>query len=375
MESLPLRAFWLTVLIGGFLPCVLCDTSDLTAVDPDFTLSIPKDGLPEDLEEVFFLQPAGTLRVIDETGSAVYMPQMSTDSEDGASARIRTDSGDASSETYSAAYAFVNGKCDFTKEIQYKDAFPGYSQPIWVRTASADAAEAKASSGGAVANFTLTNPPEEYLTEVVSFCVRFKTVLAAGSSTTTTTPTTGATQTSKAESSATSLETPEPTAPLTPAPPSGDSEAAGEEGPSPKPGEEGNDGKTHRQTTGQTGPQSAPVPGVSSPMDPEQRTEKDTPLRAESHAASPTTGHVDNKGRSEVAHDKPVTGVIGESLGSGEGGAGGENARARRLSETGSPKEAYLTIVVHSAAWGLAGGVGALSAFVLCIASAVLSTF
>ncbi|CBZ56372.1 unnamed protein product [Neospora caninum Liverpool] len=371
MESLPLRAFWLTVLIGGFLPCVLCDTSDLTAVDPDFTVSIPKDGLPEDLEEVFFLQPAGTLRVIDETGSAVYMPQMSTDSEDGASARIRTDSGDASSETYSAAYAFVNGKCDFTKEIQYKDAFPGYSQPIWVRTASADAAEAKASSAGAVANFTLTNPPEEYLTEVVSFCVRFKTFLASGSSTTTTTPTT---ETSKAESSSTSSDTSKPTEPPAPVTPSEGSDHTTEEQ-SDKNHGVGNGPSVPGEAAGQAGSEAASGPGSSSSTDAEPRPEHEELPGAESHTASPTTGHVEKKGISEGTHEKPVTGVTGESLGSGEGGAGGENARARRLSETGSPKEAYLTIVVHSAAWGLAGGVGALSAFVLCIVSAVLPTF
>ncbi|CBZ56367.1 unnamed protein product [Neospora caninum Liverpool] len=342
MESSPLRAFWLTVLIGGFLPCALCDTSDLTAVDPDFTVSIPKDGLPGDLEEVFFLQPAGTLRVIDETGSAVYMPQMSTDSEDGASARIRTDSGDASSETYSAAYAFVNGKCDFTKEIQYKDAFPGYSQPIWVRTASADAAEAKASSGGAVANFTLTNPPEEYLTEVVSFCVRFKTFLASGSSTTTTTTSTRVTTAVKATSKHISPQTEMPGSLPTERPQSDTSGHATEEDPGKD--ENGDDADQVAGSPGnaQGGQVTTPGSAHASPTDPQ-------------HPAG--------------------AGASSNPVGSGGDGAAEAHAQSRRLSEPDSPEEAYLTIVVHSAAWGLAGGIGALSAFVLSITFTLWSTF
>ncbi|CBZ56369.1 unnamed protein product [Neospora caninum Liverpool] len=372
MESLPLRAFWLTVLIGGFLPCVLCDTSDLTAVDPDFTVSIPKDGLPEDLEEVFFLQPAGTLRVIDETGSAVYMPQMSTDSEDGASARIRTDSGDASSETYSAAYAFVNGKCDFTKEIQYKDAFPGYSQPIWVRTASADAAEAKASSGGAVANFTLTNPPEEYLTEVVSFCVRFKTFLASGSSTTTTTTSTGATTASNTVSPPSSSQTGEPSSPPAPAPPSGGTESSSE-GASSKGPEEDNTGPQLNNKTNLEGPlPSAKAPEIQHSTGEDQRTDDEAAHNSGDSAVSATPGKAGNTGESEVTHGNTAN---LEETDPGKTTEGGKGAQARRLSETSSPKEAYLTIVVHSAAWGLDEGIGALSAFVLCITSTLLSTF
>ncbi|CBZ56365.1 unnamed protein product [Neospora caninum Liverpool] len=372
MESSPLRAFWLTVLIGGFLPCVLCDTSDLTAVDPDFTVSIPKDGLPRDLEEVFFLQPAGTLRVIDETGSAVYMPQMSTDSEDGAPARIRTDSGDASSETYSAAYAFVNGKCDFTKEIQYKDAFPGYSQPIWVWTASADAAEAKASSGGAVANFTLTNPPEEYLTEVVSFCVRFKTFLAAGSSTTTTTTSTGMPTASNIVSNPTGgpSEHTESSRPNTPqaggSTGSGGNEASGS--PGVHKGEEGQQLEDKGEAQGSA--PAVPAPGVPPTTEHQQHGDGASHPKEQDNAVSAPTQNAENNGGSQLTHGD-MTGA--EEADSGETVEGEMSARARRLSDT--PTESYLTIVVHSAAWGLAGGIGAISAFVLCIAAALSSTF
>ncbi|KFH09335.1 Toxoplasma gondii family A protein [Toxoplasma gondii VAND] len=166
-ESVTIRALRLTVLSSGLLPYISSDTSGIVTADANIMVTIPKGGLPEDVEEVFFLQPSQILHVIDETGKAVYMPQAITDSVD-ASQGTRTDADVASSESYSAAYAFVNGKCDFTTEIQYKGAFPDYTAPLWVRTVYT-IPKTEAAPSETAANFTLTNPPAEYLNESVSF--------------------------------------------------------------------------------------------------------------------------------------------------------------------------------------------------------------
>ncbi|ESS34636.1 Toxoplasma gondii family A protein [Toxoplasma gondii VEG] len=51
------------------------------------------------------------------------------------------------------------------------------------------------------------------------------------------------------------------------------------------------------------------------------------------------------------------------------------SARLRRLSVTPEAEEAFLTIVIHSAAWSVAGGISALSVFLSASAVTMLPTF
>nr|CEL78802.1 TPA: SUSA family [Toxoplasma gondii VEG] len=474
MESVALRAMWLTVLIGGMLPCIASEkTEATTTTNPDFTVTIPKGGLPEDVEEVFFLQPSQILRVIDETSKAVYMPQKSTESERSSQETHATPEA-PSTEIYSTAYEFVNGECDFKKKIEYKETFLGYAMPLWVRTASG-APEAGGSSSAAVVTYTFTNPPAAYLSQSVSFCVRFKTSLASGTSSPTTTSTT-ATKSLEDVSKPPVSKPEQPDSPSTPSQPS-DGQDTGDDVPEDN-ADEGEEPQSHGETSGPvtmpTTPSSGPTSpgasgqskGSSATVTPDGTTTSPTIQNEESMGGSitatentirggptvsdptsteppqnsvtpsskpghPQDGVHDNKvtefedykpqnekaneheselaGRGsggsftaeqdEHGHEEVVSGpkdtAATEAVGKvenvdsaeqqeGKQGSKGalasgtptadEKAPVRRLSGTSTTKEAYLTIVVHSSAWGLVGKVGAISVYVLFITAALSFT-
>ncbi|RQX70367.1 Toxoplasma gondii family A protein, partial [Toxoplasma gondii CAST] len=220
--------------------------------------------------------------------------------------------------------------------------------------------------------YIFTNPPEEYLGEVTSFCVRFKTVQASGSNTetSTTAPTTSATS-SGAQAGGTTIpgngdvtakpENPEqnPEGSGTPSPPLNDSIGSGGEdvpGPGATVGgdqdEEGKDDKLESPAAippvagdGAEGPESHPEQGLPNEND---------------NANLPPSPTGDN-GESEAQKKADAQGG-GDQLGS---------ARLRRLSVTPEAEEAFLTIVVHSSTWCVAGGISALS-FLLSAAVAIL---
>ncbi|ESS34658.1 Toxoplasma gondii family A protein [Toxoplasma gondii VEG] len=200
------RAVSLTLLIGALLPSAASKTSEQNA-EADFTATIPKAGLQGNVEKVFFLGPSNTLQVIDQTGAAVYLPEKSDNTQQ------------SSSKPYSVAYRFENGACDFTKTVDFKDIFPDYTTAVWDKQQK----DSETSGGGSaekVVKYRFTNPPAEYLGEGLSFCVRFKTVLApktdSGTSTSTVATqasTSGSTQPSSTSSDASQLQTPNSTSP------------------------------------------------------------------------------------------------------------------------------------------------------------------
>ncbi|KFH12547.1 Toxoplasma gondii family A protein [Toxoplasma gondii MAS] len=498
MKAVALRGFWLTILLGVFIPRTASKSSGLTSAAPDFTVTIPKEGLPADRQEVFSLRPSGILRVIDETGEAVYMPQATADSDSSSvdpSKETLKASHAVSTQTYGDAYAFVNGKCDFRETIKYKDTFAGYTAPLWVRVTS-DASMTPETSSSAVVNYTFTNPPKEYLSEVVSFCVVFKTRLASGS-TSSSPAVTKPTESSGAAPQSTSATLSVPAAEQNTSQHYGDSGTGHESVPEGKP-DLGKDDKVNKEIhgpkggPGPTGPvvplhkepgQSPDAPGPLTPHDgtasPKRKTEEDNgksgvapkqPVPVKPAATKPSTAkypyasespsdraahpadddrgysisgskyhkqdgdeksvrdsevaatgpgehlHVEQDRRKDddVAHNAEEE-AASEAAGKGgsmvndevQGGKllnddhpesaetslqGGhrnilqeehvdskdpaeiEKAHTRRLSETVTPESAHLTIVIHSAAWGLAGGRAAIPAFVLSCAAALFST-
>ncbi|CBZ56334.1 unnamed protein product [Neospora caninum Liverpool] len=338
MEGQLFRAVCLTLLMGTVLSCAASETSQKKA-EADFTTTIPKEGLERDVEQVFYLGPSSTLQVIDETGKAKYLPEPSTTSDD------------ALSEQYSVAYRFENGTCDFTQTLVFNDAFPGYTKPLWVPDKSGSAETEGAPSGGRV-RYTFTTPPEEYLGGGLSFCVRFKTVLASGSESQTSTSTTA--------TSVTSGETTKP----------------GEHG-NPKPDANPESGSSSEGSLGSSQPQ----PGHGAGVDDGDGLEEEAGVLDVPHlgGSSAVSSHNDTLIPSP---DPPVLDK-NQSMRAGlalspttESGldinsvstAKQNGARLRRLSEHFVESDAFLTIVVHSAAWRFAGGMSALSVCLLTVA-------
>ncbi|KEP65104.1 UNVERIFIED_CONTAM: Toxoplasma gondii family A protein [Hammondia hammondi] len=178
MEHQALRAVLLTFLVATVVPCAASDTNEPES-EPDFIVTIGSRGVEGNSQQVFFLGPSAALRVADYSGKAIFLPQpTSPDHDTGAS--------------YNLAYVYENGHCNFEKIVAYKDAFPGFPLQAWVRTSS-DVSTLGESSAKSFPIYTFTNPPAEYLTGVVSFCVRFTT--SSGVTTTTTMPPTTSTVT------------------------------------------------------------------------------------------------------------------------------------------------------------------------------------
>ncbi|CBZ52002.1 unnamed protein product [Neospora caninum Liverpool] len=173
MERHALQIVLLAFLLAAAVPCAASEASG-SEPKPDFTVTIGKEGITENSQREFSLGPSATLRVVDETGKATLLPAPNT-------------AGDSEAGQYSVAYVFENGQCNFEKTVAYKDAFPGYSEELWVRTGTEAGTEEVAA--GEVGNYTFTNPPDEYLSGGVSFCVRFTTATSTTTSSPTTAPT------------------------------------------------------------------------------------------------------------------------------------------------------------------------------------------
>ncbi|EPT25322.1 Toxoplasma gondii family A protein [Toxoplasma gondii ME49] len=391
MEGRILQVTCLTLMMGTVLSCMGVESIKPTT-EFNFTTTIPKAGLEKNVELVFLLGPSNTLQVIDETSSAVYLPRESASTEE------------PPSEPYGAAYRYENGACDFAKTIEFKDEFPGYKTPLWVQEQIASE-ESERESAGKVVKYVFTNPPAEYLGGRLSFCVRFKTMLAPGSNTETS------------------------TSPPTPSVPSGGAKPDGTTNP------ENEDGGSNPVKPGLPSPEtglqpdleSSPVTPPPKPADPpassghgshtddqmagaedgkgdslgDEGEEENSALGSTSSASSishansqppssrPTvdqTGENNEDGLARSAvHHKPIqeetpATIQGDAAAAGfettdqhlEHGVSREGgARMRRLTEKPAATEAFLTIVVHSAAWRVTGGMGLLPVSLLTVATAL----
>ncbi|KEP62271.1 UNVERIFIED_CONTAM: Toxoplasma gondii family A protein [Hammondia hammondi] len=391
MEGRILQVACLTLMMGTVLSRMAVESIKPTA-ESDFTTTIPKAGLEKNVEQVFFLGPSNTLQVIDETSTAVYLPGKSADTEE------------PPSEPYGVAYRYENGACDFAKTIKFKDAFTGYKTALWVQEQMVWE-EIEGESSGKVVKYVFTNPPAEKLGGTVSFCVRFKTVLASGSnSETSTSPPTPSVPSGGAKPDGTTnpenedggskpvkpgLPSPETgvepeleSTPVTPPPePAGppassghgsgtdDPVAGAEDGKGDSPGDEGEEGDSALGLTSSSSSSS----------------------HANTHASSsrPTVEQTGDNNEDSFAlpsvHRKPIQGETQATIQDSVAAAGFETtdhhlehgisaeggARLRRLTEKPVATEAFLTIVVHSAAWGVAGGMGLLSVSLLTVATAL----
>ncbi|KEP62275.1 UNVERIFIED_CONTAM: Toxoplasma gondii family A protein [Hammondia hammondi] len=351
MEGQIFRALRLTLFVGSVLQCFAAESSEPTNAGPDFTTVIPKAGLKEEnVEHVFSLGPSDTLQVIDETANAVYMPNASEST------------GQISSSDYTAAYRFANGSCDFSQTIVFKDAFLGYPVPLWVREESKSAKSGNVSPGGAV-RYTFTNPPAEYLGGGLSFCVQFKTVLATGSGSQSTVST--------KPPPATSDSAPPGTTPKPEEQSNQEQNESSDHQDHPVGGDSGTDGQVQGEDEGEKDPnnESEGTPesasssdSQSNPQVQQQQPDQGTQNQNQKSAGSQST----TKGQLETPqplqhYQDFVNGETGDY----------QSVQLRRLSGT-PEKDAYLTIVVHSAAWGSASGITVLSFSLLAVTAAPL---
>nr|PIL97285.1 Toxoplasma gondii family A protein [Toxoplasma gondii COUG] len=352
--------------------------------ETDFTATIPKAGLEGNVEKVFSLGPSNTLRVIDETAKAVYEPENNATPEE------------ASSESYSVAYRYENGACDFTQTIQFKDAYPGYSTELWVREEFSSATSGDSTSPEGPVRYTFTSPPAEYLSGRLSFCVRFKAARASGSDspTKTTTPTTsvgssdpprppvGDTEDTQGEDTQVQDQ-----------PPDGDS--AGEEA-------QGSTGGVIQQGSdaeGETPQLGGKAPGVGQKEPPAEddenkREQEETgttaphlppgsptgPGHSEAHPEAPLDPSQDQSDSSTTAPAEPLPeATLPENEGDLDVNSDMEEVRGaaalRRLDGTSAVKEAYLTIVVHSSGWSSAGGMAGVSGLLLTMVAALFQVY
>ncbi|EPT25320.1 Toxoplasma gondii family A protein [Toxoplasma gondii ME49] len=353
MEGHIFRAFCLTLLVGSVLQCFASESSESTNTGPDFIAVIPKDGLEEEnVERVFSLGPSDTLQVIDETANAVYLPSASEST------------GEILSGDYTVAYRFANGSCDFSQTIVFRDAFLGYPTPLWVREESKPAKSGNVSPGGAV-KYTFTHPPAEYLGGGLSFCVQFKTLLATGSGSQSTVSTTPPPATSDAA-------TPD----IPPKPEEQNNQEQTEESDqqdSPVGGESGTDNSVQQEVeeggkndNGESGGSHDSASGSDSQsntqIQQQQQAGQGTQNQNQESAGGQSTTTEQPGAAQYLHHDQEfVNGETGDYT----------SIQLRRLSGT-PDKEAYLTIVVHSAAWGSASGMTALSVSLLAVAAASL---
>ncbi|KEP62270.1 UNVERIFIED_CONTAM: Toxoplasma gondii family A protein [Hammondia hammondi] len=350
MKAYIFRAACLTLLVGAALSSVATKSSELKT-EADFTATIPKGGLERSVEKVFNLGPSSTLQVIDETGSAVYLPEKNEGSDE------------AVADRFSVAYQYENGVCGFTKTIKFNEVFPGYTAPLWVVEELTSAESEKGS-----VKYTFTNPPADYSSGGMSFCVRFKTLRPAASNTGTSTSTapTPSTPDKVQEEDSTKPQGQDgpPVAPNPhPAPPSSEGSVpsvqdnADQEDDADRVEDE-EDGENHGSPPrGPSGDHS----GAGSPVTP-PRT--DAPGLSQNLQGGFGASEERTPG-SEPGNDghEPASDSIQEHNG----------AQIRRLTESPAETEAFLTIVVHSAAWCLTNGVSALSLAILTVATALLA--
>ncbi|CBZ52006.1 unnamed protein product [Neospora caninum Liverpool] len=382
MDRHALQIVLLAFLLAAAVPCAASEASG-SEPEPDFTVTISRDGITENSQREFSLGPSATLRVVDETGKATLLPAPSTD---------------AASEAgqYSVAYVFENGQCNFEKTVAYKDAFPGYSEELWVRTGTEAGTEKE--SAGEVGNYTFTNPPDEYLSGGVSFCVRFTT----GTTTTTPSPTTvEASDDSPTHTDSSSNPTPgvggQPPTHLT-----GDGDGEQGQGPEGAGEDQVTDSVDDGKSAGTKDNRASPVVSAGEPASPKEQT---APLESESAGpASVSLSTGDTPPKQEPTQDdaattsppsadsavslataapsstqadeptiEPSTSVVGNA--ENRAADGDSHARLRRLSGTEASEVKYLTIVVHSAASGSTAGTLTLSAALLALTASLLAIF
>ncbi|CBZ52007.1 unnamed protein product [Neospora caninum Liverpool] len=382
MERHALQIVLLAFLLAAAVPCAASEVSGAEP-KPNFTVTISKEGITENSQREFSLGPSATLRVVDETGKATLLPAPSTD---------------AASEAgqYSVAYVFENGQCNFEKTVAYKDAFPGYSEELWVRTGTEAGTEKE--SAGEVGNYTFTNPPDEYLSGGVSFCVRFTTA------TSTTTP----------------FPTAAPTLPTVQTPSSSEDSSSGSgggEGSSTDRNNEASDGVAqspkrdngHGDTNAGEEPKEPEATG--GPKEAEEDHDQTTPVVVEdvagsfekqttpiqigdTSASTLTSSSGERPGEApegagkgttvsdatdepKTAHPSGATTQPNASVenAKNEDAHGDVHRRLRRLSGTEASEVKHLTIVVHSAASGSTAGTLTLSAALLALTASLLSSF
>ncbi|CBZ50883.1 unnamed protein product [Neospora caninum Liverpool] len=371
MASTPVRVVCLTFLMATVWSCAGSEPN-ATLVATDFAATIPKDGLPADVEETFYLLPSQTLAVLDFTNTAAFLPASSDSST--------RSTGDVSS----SAYVFENGECNFDEIIEYTQLFPGYEAPVWVR-ASSSVEGVEEEDSASVTTYRFTNPPKENLNGGVSFCVRFKAVRAPspdseGTLTTTQKPVIVETE----------------TAPPTSQPPqtnggSSDNVAGESDG-----GLAGGSGGGGGGSTGE-GSTVAP-PAAGKPTDGGQNENTSSSGHGESSGipsgsvsdSSPDgDGHKTEEqlpqeekqelldGSSKVEGDSPSGPSVSSPTGTPvQRDALGSGSLSRRLSEQHDTKETfYLTIKVHSAAWSLANSKAPLLIALPPMAAAMLQIF
>ncbi|KFG32085.1 Toxoplasma gondii family A protein [Toxoplasma gondii p89] len=360
MGSHIFRAVYLTLLIGSVLHCGGSEQSETPKTEADFTTTIPKTGLEKDLQQVFTLGPSNTLQVIDETGDADYLPK------EGENLR------EALASPYSVAYRFVNGACDFNETVKFKNAFPGYEEPVWVREGPSSGEGVNSPSGKAV-RYTFTNPPAEYLGGGLSFCVQFKTFLASGSQTSTSTAATSGSSASAGGTKPDFSTQPNEQESQSHAPAPEDSPGSpGQSEPSEKPeSQQGETGEGEDEDDGDDRPQgdeSSPevrpdIPNVGNPSLP--KPPDDSPQVDQSQGSSNPDGGSHHPSAPESPEGEMASGndVTTEQ----------EGSLTRRLSDAQPEKASFLTIVVHSATWSLAGGMSALLVFLLAAAGTLPS--
>ncbi|ESS33536.1 Toxoplasma gondii family A protein [Toxoplasma gondii VEG] len=340
MASAPVRVVCLAVLMASIRHCATSEISD-TLIKTDFSITIPKEGLQAHVEKIFHLGPSQTLGVLDFSNSASYLP-----------ASPAGETGKRSSDQVgSSAFAFENGKCNFDRVIGYNQLFPGYETPLWVRASSSVNSDGDDSTE--VTTYKFTNPPEENLYGRVSFCIRFKTV--------------GATE----ESDGTSVTTQRPT--------SGSSESQ-TENPQTSPGGSAGEG-------GETPPTSTPSDGQDNNQSGQSsgnehsggENQQEEPGQSEGDAGeteSSVPGKLNNHVASEISEAQIKSTALSSGASPGyDAVPGQEGVQTRRLSEQSETKDTfYLTIVVHSAAWGLVSNATALWVSLCVVVATLLQT-
>ncbi|CBZ52008.1 unnamed protein product [Neospora caninum Liverpool] len=329
MERHALQIVLLAFLLAAAVPCAASEASG-SEPEPDFTVTISKEGITENSQREFSLGPSATLRVVDETGKATLLPAPTT-------------AGDSEAGQYSVAYVFENGQCNFEKTVAYKDAFPGYSEELWVRTGTETSTRDEGTGEGG--NYTFTNPPDEYLSGGVSFCVRFTTA------TSTATP------------------TPSPSSPGTSAAPGSTAASGGGGAVSGSQGELGEMSEDDPKKPGSTGPGTSESlqesDGEQTVVKENEDTHVATPAREQqdgkTEPVSPALEPMTDSSETEriTVETDPVSDVNYQAT-DGDG-----HARLRRLSDSDASEVKYLTIVVHSAACGSTAAALAMSAALL----------
>ncbi|EPR60683.1 Toxoplasma gondii family A protein [Toxoplasma gondii GAB2-2007-GAL-DOM2] len=352
MERQALRGLILFLIVVALMPCAASDV-DGSKIQPDFIVTIGEKGVEENIEQVFSLGPSATLRVVDESNKAILLPERSAATEGTAAG-------------YTVAYAFENGRCNFGKQVAYKDAFLGYAQPVWVHALPDAGAEGKPVA--VVSNYTFTNPPVEYLSGGVSFCVRFTTSLSATSTTTTTSPTTQSVISTEAAEPTPNTDVEDSTTHTdSDAPSSGSS---GEPGSQPST-DETQDGSGGSQSPSGT-PQQESEPKIGEGKENEDGELPKEPGRVEANEVDPRAP------QSATGSSVPTVPMV--DLRSQHGAThhavdADGHGRLRRLSGADDSEVKYLTIVVHSAACGSAAGTFMVSAVVSTITATLLSTY